>query len=177
MNEFDPGLNEGQVITAEDLRRIFKCSSQGGMRRSHRTNSLVLIARTSGATYFDRWEGDVFLYTGMGLVGDQSLDRAQNRTLAESDTNGVRIFLFENPGPNEYVFAGRVTLARGPRSEAQRDADGNDRRVWVFPLSVIRDEETARSDLDAIVRDLAPDQVDRVIQFARALRGFEADQG
>ncbi|MCE5255110.1 MAG: HNH endonuclease [Actinomycetia bacterium] len=138
MTEFDPGLRKSQVIAAAELQRLFKCSGQGGMRRSHRTNTLVLISRTSGATYFDRWEGDVFHYTGMGLVGDQNLDRTQNRTLAESDTNGVAVFLFENPRPNEYVFAGRVMLANGPYPEMQRDKDGNERRVWVFPLRARR---------------------------------------
>lgn len=137
MKEFNPGLLQGQVITARELCHVFKCSGQGGMRRAHRTNSLVLISKTSGATYFDRWEGDVFHYTGMGLVGDQSLDRAQNRTLAESDTNGVAVFLFENTRPNEYVFVGRVQLATAPYPETQRDKDGNERRVWVFPLRVV----------------------------------------
>lgn len=172
MAEFDPGLRAGQVVKAEDLRCIFKCSSQDGMRRAHRTDSLVLISKTSGATYFDRWEGDVFLYTGMGLVGDQSLDHAQNKTLVESDTNGVNVFLFENSRPNEYVFMGRVGLAGGPQDEIQRDADGNERRVWVFPLHVIRKQGTACTELEAVVRDLPPEQLARVIHFARTMKGF-----
>ena len=126
-------------MTSDELQRIFKCSGQGGMRRSHRTNSLVLITRGSGGTYFDRWEGSVFHYTGMGLVGDQSLDRGQNKTLVESDTNGVAVFHFDNPAPNQYVFTGRVRLASGPYAETQRDADGNERRVWVFPLRAIEE--------------------------------------
>jgi 5-methylcytosine-specific restriction enzyme A len=134
--DFNPDLREGQVVTANELMRVFKCSSQGGMRRAHRTNSLVLISKTAGIAYFDRWEDDVFLYTGMGLRGDQSLDHAQNKTLAESDTNGVAVFLFENPAPNVYIFAGRVVLASGPHLETQRDKDGNERLAWVFPLRV-----------------------------------------
>ena len=141
MGEFDPGLQHGQVVTNDELQRVFKCSGQGGMRRSHRTNSLVLITKGSGGTYFDRWEGAVFHYTGMGLTGDQSLDRTQNKTLAESDTNGVAVFHFDNPEPNQYVFTGKVRLAAGPYPETQPDKDGNKRRVWVFPLQVVGEEE------------------------------------
>ncbi len=31
---------------------------------------------------------------GMGMVGDQSLSFAQNKTLAESGTNGIGVHLF-----------------------------------------------------------------------------------
>ncbi len=135
MAEFDPGLEQGEVVSADELQRIFRCSGQGGMRRSHRTNSLVLITRGPGGTYFDRWEGKVLHYTGMGLIGDQTLDRTQNKTLAEADTNGVAVFHFDNPAPNQYIFTGRVNLSGSPYPETQPDKDGNRRRVWVFPLT------------------------------------------
>ena len=141
MAEFNPGLREGEVLTSEELSRLFKCSTYGGMRRSHRTNSLVLIAKESGGPYFDRWENNVFHYTGMGMVGPQKLDGTQNKTLAESDTNGVAVFLFENPEPNKYFFAGRVALASAPYSETQPDKYGSKRQVWVFPLRSIRTVE------------------------------------
>ncbi len=143
MAEFDPSLSQGEVLTNEELSRVFKCSVYGGMRRSHRTNSLVLVSKESGGTYSDRWEGDVFHYTGMGLLGDQKLGAGQNRTLAESDTNGVAVFLFENPAPNKYFFVGRVALASGPYSETQRDLDGNERTVWVFPVRVAEQATSA----------------------------------
>ena len=123
--EFDPGLRTGEVLTNEGVSRLFQCSTYGGMRRSLRTNSLVLISKGSGGTYFDRWEGQVFHYTGMGLTGDQKLDATQNKTLAESDTNGVAVFLFENPEPNRYLFLGQVGLGRRPVPESQPDRDGN----------------------------------------------------
>jgi 5-methylcytosine-specific restriction protein A len=36
-------LSKGQTINNEQLCAAFGCSPQGGMRRAHRTNSLVLI--------------------------------------------------------------------------------------------------------------------------------------
>jgi hypothetical protein len=63
------------------------------MRRSHTTNTLVLVSDRTGL-YEDRVEGDVFHYTGMGQVGDQTLT-SQNKTLAESSSNGVSVHYFE----------------------------------------------------------------------------------
>lgn len=45
--------------------------------------------------YRDRWEGEVFHYTGEGTSGDQHIDKGQNKTLAQSVSNGVDVFLFE----------------------------------------------------------------------------------
>ncbi len=131
---FDPGLDEGAILTSDELSRLFKCSVYGGMRRSHKTNTLVLISKDGGGTYHDRWSDGVLNYTGMGLTGGQKLDGSQNRTLAECATNGVDVYLFESPVTNKYVFVGQVVLAGSPFAEEQQDRDGNRRKVWVFPL-------------------------------------------
>ena len=36
-------IRKGDVINNEELTSLFKCSTQGGMRRSHKTNTLVLV--------------------------------------------------------------------------------------------------------------------------------------
>jgi hypothetical protein len=41
---FNPDLEKNQVIDNDDLRSIFKCSPRGGMRRSHKANTLVIIS-------------------------------------------------------------------------------------------------------------------------------------
>ncbi len=89
------GLALGAVLTNRQLMDVFKCGVSGGMRRSRATNSLIIISDPTKATYEDRWEGEVFHYTGMGLEGDQSLDYAQNKTLARSSELGIDLFLFE----------------------------------------------------------------------------------
>jgi 5-methylcytosine-specific restriction protein A len=104
------------------------------MRRSLRTNSLVLISGTKRSVYGDRWNGDVFHYTGMGLHGDQSLYDSQNWTLASSPKNGVKIYLFEAIQRDRYRFEGQVRLASDPYQEQQSDSEGRPRIVWVFPL-------------------------------------------
>ena len=68
--DFDPGLSTGQIINNSELCEIFKCSTQGGMRRSKATNTLVIVSNHVESIYEDRWdENGVFQYTGV-----QSLD-------------------------------------------------------------------------------------------------------
>ena len=123
----------------DDITRIFLVSTQSGMRRSKRSNSLILFAlHNAGNPYEDRWsEKGLMHYTGMGLVGDQSLDYMQNKTLAESASNGVNVHLFESFVPRSYIYKGRVTLAGGPYYEQQKDEDGRERRVVKFPIRLV----------------------------------------
>jgi hypothetical protein len=122
----------GDTINNDQLTSIFLCSPQGGMRRSLRTNTLVLVSDRTGL-YQDRTEGDIFLYTGMGQTGDQQLN-SQNKTLAESTSSGVSVHFFEVFKPKEYTYQGEVVLAGQPFQEDQRDINGNMRKVWIFPL-------------------------------------------
>jgi 5-methylcytosine-specific restriction protein A len=73
----------------------------------------------------------------MGLVGNQSLNYMQNRTLNESATNGVNPYLFEVYESGQYLFRGQVELAGQPFEEIQPDKNGERRKVWVFPLQVV----------------------------------------
>ncbi len=142
---FEPGLNRGDSLTSNELRQVFRCGIQGGMRRSRSTNSLVLISDPTRGVYEDRWERDVLWYTGMGLHGNQDLMHAQNRTLLESDTNRVQLFLFEVFEPRRYFYQGRVRLAAYPRREKQTDSQGQFRDVWVFPLRLAEEDQVFRT--------------------------------
>ena len=88
-------LRPGQDLSNEELCDTFSCGPQGGMRRALRTNSLVLVCNHVESIYDDRWIARVLHYTGMGQSGDQSLAFMQNKTLAESGSNGVHVHLFE----------------------------------------------------------------------------------
>lgn len=135
---FQHNLKAGDTITNAELSGIFKCATQGGMRRSHRTNSLVIISDHTQYLHQDRWVcTDLVYYTGMGLEGDQSLDYLQNTTLYESPTNGVSPYFFEVYEPRQYLFRGKVKLAGRPFPECQPDINGKARKVWMFPLKVI----------------------------------------
>lgn len=114
---FNPGIRPGEVLNNQQLCEIFKCSPQGGMRRSLDTNTLVLVSNHVKSIYDDRWIGDVFHYTGMGAQGHQSRSFMQNKTLDESSSNGVEVHLFEVDRDQEYRYQGRVQLAADPYSE------------------------------------------------------------
>lgn len=128
-------LNKGDVINNEELTQIFKCSTQGGMRRSHKTNTLVLVSNHVKSIYSDRWFGKELHYTGMGSTGDQTLG-AQNKTLHESNFNGVEVHLFEVFELREYTYQGIVIYNGKGYQEKQTDVDGNERKVWMFPLKL-----------------------------------------
>lgn len=134
-----PTLHEleiGKDYKNEDITRIFLVSGQGGMRKSNRANSLILFAlHHTNNPYEDKWGDDgIMRYTGMGLSGDQSIDYAQNKTLAESRTNGVGVHLFESFEPKEYIYRGQVQLVGDPYHERQKDVANNQRQVVKFPL-------------------------------------------
>lgn len=135
MNDFH--LEIGMEIDNNTLCNIFKCSPQGGMRRSKATNTLVIISNRIASTYTDTWEGDILLYTGMGQKGDQSLTFAQNKTLAESNSNGVTVHLFEVFRRKIYTYYGIVKLVNPPYLSEQKDATGTKRKVYIFPLQRI----------------------------------------
>lgn len=131
---FDPKISRGSVLNNEKLCLMFGCSPQGGMRRSLKTQTLVIVSNHVSSIYDDRWIDGIFHYTGMGQTGDQSLTASQNKTLAESGKNGVGIHLFEVDREGEYRYQGLVELASFPYKETQPDQSQNDRLVWVFPL-------------------------------------------
>lgn len=132
---FNSNLKLGQTINNNQIAEIFKCSTQGGMRRSHTTKTLVIISDHT-KLYEDKWIGKTFYYTGMGKKGHQSLTFAQNKTLAESNINGVAVHLFEVLRPTEYVYMGKVHIVGEPYQEEQFDEDKMLRNVWVFPLEL-----------------------------------------
>ena len=130
-------LTIGMEINNDTLCEIFGCSSQGGMRRSKCTNTLVLVSNRVASTYSDDWDGDTLLYTGMGQKGDQSLTFAQNKTLAESNSNGVTVHLFEVHQRKVYAYCGVVKLVKEPYPSVQEDATGEKRKVYIFPVRPI----------------------------------------
>lgn len=144
---FNPGLNIGQVIKNADIVEIFKCGNMGGMRRSRTTNTLVIISDYTKGLYHDKWIGGVLHYTGMGKSGDQDIHWAQNATLAGSDSNGVDVHLFEVIDAREYIYCGRIELVSKPYTDVQPGEDGKDRKVWMFPIRPVPDNDVKKPQM------------------------------
>lgn len=142
---FFPSFSVGSTVTHQEICLEFKCGNMGGMRRSRSTNTLVIISDHTKALYDDKWFGNELHYTGMGKTGDQTLS-SQNRTLAESDTNGVDVHLFEVLKPTQYIYHGTVKLCGPPYQETQKDDKGIPRKVWMFPLIIMKQNVAVKSE-------------------------------
>ena len=144
---FDPGLKIGQILKNIDIVEIFKCGNMGGMRRSRKTNTLVIVSDYTKGIYHDKWIGGVLHYTGMGKSGDQNINWAQNATLTECGDNGVDVHLFEVIDAGEYIYCGRIELVSKPYTEIQPGEDGNDRSVWMFPIRPVPDNDVKKPQM------------------------------
>ncbi|MCL0329836.1 HNH endonuclease [Apilactobacillus xinyiensis] len=130
-------LKIGEEITNSDIHKIFGVSEQGGMRKSNKNNCLVLISKSVDNPYSDIWDKDILLYSGMGQNGDQQMNYKQNRTLNDSKTNGVKVYLFMFMKTNTYKYYGEVQLIDNYPPFYRNDPIdefGNTRKVAVFPL-------------------------------------------
>lgn len=139
-----------EVIKNQQLCEVFLCAPQGGMRKSNRTNTLTLISDKT-KLYDDKVVDDIYHYTGMGQSGDQKMS-GQNLTLAESHGNGVEIHFFEVMKPREYTYRGQVELAGEPYQDQQKDQDGRQRLVWIFPLH-LKDSNAKFTKLSSTTND------------------------
>lgn len=132
--EFKPNLKIGNEYTNADIVKTFICGNMGGMRRSKKTNTLVIISDDTKGLYSDVWKDGILHYTGMGKKGDQVLKGNQNATLYHSDTNGIAVHLFEVMKKAKYTYRGLMELAEKPYISQQADEYSNMRNVWIFPL-------------------------------------------
>lgn len=144
---FNPGLEIGQILKNSEIVEIFKCGNMGGMRRSKTTNTLVIVSDYTKGIYHDKWIGGILHYTGMGKSGDQDIHWAQNATLAGCGQNGVDIHLFEVMESGDYIYCGRIELVSKPYVDIQPDIDGNDRKVWMFPICPIPENNVKKPEM------------------------------
>ena len=144
---FDPNLKIGQILKNRNIVDIFKCGNMGGMRRSRTTNTLVLISDYTKGIYHDKWIGGVLHYTGMGKSGDQDINWAQNATLAACKHDDVDIHLFEVIDAGEYIYCGRIELVDKPYVDIQPGEDGNSRKVWMFPIRPVPDNDVKKPEM------------------------------
>ncbi|NUE65768.1 HNH endonuclease signature motif containing protein [Snodgrassella sp. ESL0253] len=127
-------LAQGTILNNKQMCELFLCSPQGGMRKSNKTNTLVLITNHLDSVYNDVWEDDILHYTGMGQLGNQSLEFAQNKTLANIENNGVQVHYFEVLKEHEYTYIGEMLKAGEPYIAQQLDVSNQWRQVYIFPL-------------------------------------------
>ncbi len=134
---FDPGLEIGEMISNQKIHDIFGVDMQQGIRTSKDHNYIVIVLKNDNGEYQDTWNDDGYRinYTGVGQIGDQKLN-GRNKTLRDVLYNNKELFFFEKDSPNKYVYRGLCDLEDEPKISIQLDKNGNDRKVYVFPLKL-----------------------------------------
>lgn len=64
-----------------------------------------------------------------------------------SGRNSVDIHLFEVIDAGEYIYCGRIELVSKPYTEIQPGEDGNDRKVWMFPVRPVPDNDVKKPQM------------------------------
>ena len=135
-------LVKDNIYTNKELSSFFKCSTQGGIRISSKNKTVTLISHSSSKTnpYNDSEVKDngTFIYTGMGLKGDQVVKPTnQNGKIAFSKENGYKLYYFIAVDKNKYKFIVEVKLVGDYYFEVEKDYEGNIRKVVKFPLQLV----------------------------------------
>lgn len=52
---FRPPFSVGSTVTYPEICVAFQCGNMGGMRRSKRTNTLIIISDHTKSLYDDKW--------------------------------------------------------------------------------------------------------------------------
>ncbi|HAS79793.1 MAG TPA: restriction endonuclease [Fusobacteriaceae bacterium] len=128
-------LKIDQVLENKEIAECFLCSNQGGIRKSKRTNTIILLAKFDNCSYKHRKDKDILYFTGMGKKGDQEMKR-QNKSLLNAKKEGFAIHLLELYKEKEYIYKGEVELISNPIIERQLDDNKEERDVFMFPLKL-----------------------------------------
>jgi len=119
-----------------------KLNTDGSIRRLVILTALPTAKVAAENPYHDRVEGNVLIYTGKGLRGDQELG-GLNKRLTEQFEKRFPVWCFQQTasrrdktvGKERWKFLGLLSLIRFHR-ENQLDADGQFRSVWLFEFDI-----------------------------------------
>ena len=111
-------------------------------------NVLFLFILDSSDRYTNYWQDGVFYYMGMGK-GEQSLNRAGNRRLAESRDMNTTVYLIERDEKSNCRFCGEVKLSGEPFYKKVNDKYGVSFNAVYFPSSMFNKPPTHELPFDA----------------------------
>lgn len=60
---------------------------------------------------------------------------------------GIDVHLFEVMNRGEYIYCGRIELVDKPYTDIQPDEDGMDRKVWMFPIRPVPDNDVEKPNM------------------------------
>lgn len=133
-------FKEGDWVDFSTWTTEFGVSGQSGINVSKANRLIVCV--TDNPPYEDDWysnnDWDGVRFTGQGLVGNQTMDKA-NRSLKESPNTNTIVHVFRKAfgtdGKSRYLYCGIFVLKTEPSKTIQKDINGKDRNVFVFNLA------------------------------------------
>ena len=138
--DFINNIKIGDIFTIRQIMSIFKVSGQSGMMKTNTLNALVLITSESSIYGDSNIEDGIIQYTGEGRTGNQTITK-NNKTLFNSRQTNIPVYLFTKDNKRRYTFEGRVELYDEPYQTTEKDINGDERKVWKFPLRVVYTEQ------------------------------------
>ncbi|MEG1313989.1 MAG: hypothetical protein RSD40_06700, partial [Bacilli bacterium] len=174
---------EKRYFSNDEIISIFKCGNVGGMRRSYYSNSLVLFMDLENPTYpnFIDQERQVYHFSGMGKTGDQDLKFSQNKTLNNSNSNGIELHLFvrdslSKDSSKNFKYEGIVKLVDEPYLYPH-----SKRNIYIFKLKrveksesiidfLVKHKEIVLEDIISKSKHLNGNSIDKLIKLMRELK-------
>lgn len=135
------------VYTNDQIWYALEISNLGGIRpklNSKKELDFVVLITSSEENkksmrnpYADKIEGDILIYTGSGLKGEQGIT-GFNKRLVEQFDRSIPILGFIKEDINAYKFIGFLLLLRY-YPDYQLDSNGSMRKVLVFEFQILKD--------------------------------------
>lgn len=128
-------LEINEVLNNQQIREIFFMLFSGRYEK--------IKSNEFNDSYFGQnkalWWSYYWRYLSLYWHGSEwrSKDERAEFNVSGIESNGVEIHFFEVLKPKEYTYRGEVQLAGEPYQEPQKDRDGRQRKVWVFPLRLL----------------------------------------
>lgn len=134
-SNFKVPFSIGEIITNKILYTTFKCACEGGVRYSSVYQLLVLVSNFVDSRHTGgKWQDNILYYTGSGKSGDQDISKGTNKRLLTSLETATPIYYFEVYTQGQYTYRGQVISAAPPFQRQEPGTDGEERKVWIFPL-------------------------------------------
>jgi hypothetical protein len=201
LNALPTAFRVGESHSNDELYKALGVGNAGGVRVSvgddGGTKRLVVMTSVPNARqarenpYHDCIEGDILVYTGAGLEGDQTL-AGVNKRIPQQLSAPFPIYGFiilssrrdRSAGPKRWQFLGLLEYLRHYQ-ETQVDTRGQLRQAWVFEFRIHGEPELIPVEHDVVISSQviaaarARDQSeveDREIVAAMAAAGSESDK-
>ena len=130
-------FNVGEIYKRTEIHDKYGGQRQGGISTPAKYPLILLFTGGTGERYGykDKWDGDVFLYTGEGQKGDMEFTRG-NRAIKDSGITGKGIHLFKYKEKGYVEYFGQMKYVSYKIIKGT-DVDSHSRDIILFELKPV----------------------------------------